>query len=157
MADQETRPATATWVKIVLAMSLALNLAVAGVVVGAVAKDGRKMDGGQGKDLPFGAFGEALSREDRRALRADFLKKAPELRDAREAAKAEIVAVVQALRAEPFEPESLRLALGAVEVRNAGRLSLGRTLIEAHILAMSAEDRLAFAQRLAGAAGGKGP
>ena len=157
MAEQDVRPVTATWVKIVLAISVALNLAVVGVVVGAVAKDGRRMGDGAPKDMALGRFSEALSREDRRALRAAFLEKAPEIKDQRAAARAEFAVVVQSLRAEPFDPEAFRRALGAVEARNAARLSLGRDLIEARILGMSPEDRLAFAQRLEAGLGNKVP
>jgi uncharacterized membrane protein len=144
----DPRPATATWVKVVLALSLALNLGVVGVVAGARMKGGPGDQGDLPRDLSFGPFSEAFSREDRRALRSALLEKAPEFRASRQAAKAEFDALITALRAKPFDADTLRTALGAIEARNADRLELGRTLIEARIFDMSDSDRLAFADRL---------
>ena len=72
--------------KIALAVSVALNLAVAGVVVGAWMKDGPSR--GMPRDLSFGPFSEALGPEDRRALRKALAERAPGFREARAAAQA---------------------------------------------------------------------
>ena len=56
--------------RIALAISVALNLAIAGLVAGAVLRN--HAPGGRedvARELGFGPFTEALSREDRRALR----------------------------------------------------------------------------------------
>ncbi len=133
-------------VKIALAISVALNLAVAGMVAGAWMQGGH--DRGMPRDLSFGPFSEALGPEDRRALRKALLDRAPGFREARQAAQAEFAALLAALRASPFDPAAAQSALVAIEVRNAGRLELGRSLIEARITQMSEADRLAFADRL---------
>lgn len=132
--------------KIALAVSVALNLAVAGVVAGAWMKDGPSR--GMPRDLSFGPFSEALGPEDRRALRKALADRAPGFREARAAAQAEFAALLAALRASPFDPAAVQSALAAIEARNAGRLELGRSLIEARITQMSEADRLAFADRL---------
>jgi uncharacterized membrane protein len=132
--------------KIALAVSVALNLAVAGLVAGAWMKDGPSR--GMPRDLSFGPFSEALSQEDRRALRKALADRAPGFREARVAAQAEFAALLAALRASPFDPAAMQSALAAIEARNAGRLELGRSLIEARITQMSDADRLAFADRL---------
>jgi uncharacterized membrane protein len=143
------RPATATWVKVVLALSLAINLAILGVVAGAWIKVSPDRSGGGGpRELSFGPFSEALTRQDRRALRAAFMERAPEFRAAREATRDEFEALLSALRAAPFDPAALSPVLAAIEQRNIDRLTLGRTLIEDRIIAMSEADRLAFAARL---------
>lgn len=147
MTEPATRPSTAAWVKVVLALSLAVNLAVIGIIAGAVAKDGPR-ERGMPRDLSFGPFSEALSREDRRALRLAFLDRAPEFRAGRKDAKAEFSAVIAALRADPFDPAALQLALATIEKRNADRLALGKTLIEDRIIQLSDAERLAFADRL---------
>jgi uncharacterized membrane protein len=137
---------TGRGLKIALAVSVALNLAVAGLVAGAWVK------GGPGhvmpRDLSFGPFSAALNAEDRRALRKALFDRAPGFRDARKAAQAEFTALLAALRASPFDPAAAQSALAAIEARNAGRLELGRSLIEARITEMSEADRLAFADRL---------
>lgn len=139
-------PKTGSGLKIALAVSVALNLAVAGIVAGAWLRDGGSR--GMPRDLSFGPFSEALSPEDRRALRKSLLDRAPGFRDARKAAQAEFADLLGALRADPFDPAAVQSALVAIEARNAGRLELGRSLIEARITQMSAADRLAFADRL---------
>ncbi|MCU0903200.1 MAG: periplasmic heavy metal sensor [Tabrizicola sp.] len=137
---------TSRGVKIALAVSVALNLAVAGLVLGAWLGDGPRK--GMPRDLSFGPFSEALSDADRRALRKALMDRAGEFRTSREAARADFVALLTALRADPFDPQTLRTALVAVETRNAERLELGRTLIEARLVEMSTAERQAFADRL---------
>ena len=133
--------------KIALAVSVALNLAVAGMVAGAWIRDG-----GHGRGMPhhlsFGAFSEAFSADDRMALRRALLDRAPDFRASSKAAKAEFETLLAALRASPFDPAVLQKALAAVEARTAGRLELGRELIENRITQMTEADRLGFADRL---------
>ena len=133
--------------KIALALSLALNLGVAGMVVGAWAS-GHGPRSEMPRDVSFGPFSEALSDQDRRALRREFLSRAPEFRAARQEAREEFQALLTALRADPFDPAALSTALAAIETRNASRLELGRELIEARLAAMDESARLAFAGRL---------
>ena len=137
---------TGRGIKIALAISVALNLAVAGVAAGAWMKEGREHS--MPRDLSFGPFSAALDREDRRALRKALLERAPNFRALRAEAQAEFAALLAALRTDPFEPANVGSALAAIEARNAGRLKLGRSLIEARIAQMSPADRLAFADRL---------
>jgi hypothetical protein len=73
---------------------------------------------------------------------------ASDFRASTKAAKAEFETLLAALRASPFDPAALQSALAAVEARTAGRLELGRELIENRIAQMSDTDRLAFAERL---------
>mgnify|MGYP001767271267 CR=1 FL=1 len=133
--------------KIALALSVALNLAVAGLVVGAWASGHGPRHGGP-RDLSFGPFSAALSPQDRRALRQAFLDRTPDLRSSREAARAEFQTLLSALRARPFDPAALSTALAAIETRNASRLELGRSLLEARLAGMDEAERLAFADRL---------
>lgn len=144
--SSSAQPSGGRGVKIALAISVALNLAVGGVVVGALLKDGpdRRMP----RDLSFGPFSEAFSPEDRRALRRELTDRAPDFRANRTAARAEFSTLLASLRADPFDPAAMQSALVAIEVRNAGRLELGRTMIEARIAQMAESDRLAFADRL---------
>lgn len=134
-------------IRIALAISVALNLAVAGLAVGAWLKEGPPRDR-MARDLSFGPFSEALSQEDRRALRKAFLDRAPGFREARAAAREEFAALLAALRTSPFDPAALEAALEAVETRMASRLDLGRDLIAARLMQMSDAERSAFADRL---------
>lgn len=139
-------PSGSRWLKLALVASVALNLAVAGLVLGAWLGDGPRK--GMPRDLSFGPFSEALSDKDRRALRRDLLGRLGEFRTAREAARAEFADLLTALRADPFDPDALKMALAAIETRTADRLELGRSLIETRLVEMSAAERQAFADRL---------
>ncbi|MFN4193901.1 MAG: periplasmic heavy metal sensor [Tabrizicola sp.] len=134
------------WLKLALAVSVALNLGVAGLVLGAWLGDGSRK--GMPRDLSFGPFSEALSDQDRRALRRDLMGRLGEFRTSREAARAEFAGLLAALRADPFDAEGLKSALAAIETRNAERLEMGRSLIEKRLVEMTVEERRAFADRL---------
>lgn len=138
--------ATSRGVKIALALSVALNLAVAGLVVGARMGDGPHR--GMPRDMSFGPFSEALDSDDRRAIRKALMERLGEFREQRAAARAEFETLLTALRADPFDPEALKSALDALEARNAERLDLGRSLIETRLIGMSPQERAAFADRL---------
>ena len=125
---------------------MALNLAVAGLAVGDWLSDGPRK--GMPRDLTFGPFSEALDDADRRALRKGLFERAGEFRNSREAARAEFETLLATLRANPFDAVAMKAALGAIESRNAERLELGRSLIEARLVEMSDAERLAFADRL---------
>jgi len=139
-------PTTTRGVKIALAASVALNLAVAGLAVGAFLRDGPR--GGMPRDMSFGPFSEALDAADRKAIRQSLMGRMGEFREQRQAAKAEFEALLAALRAEPFDPAAMQSALAAIEARNSERLELGRSLIETRLSEMSPEARRAFADRL---------
>ncbi len=145
MTEPVARMSTPTWVKVVLALSLALNLAIAGLAAGAWMKGGSK---GMPRDLSFGPFSEALSGDDRRALRNALRDRGTDFRASREAAFVEFSTLLRALRTQPLDQQTLREALAAIEKRNADRLDLGRSLIETRLIEMSDADRLAFADRL---------
>jgi uncharacterized membrane protein len=133
-------------VRIALAVSVALNLAVVGVVAGAALKHGggHEME----RDIGFGPFSEALSREDRRALRGQILQRAPELRSVRKEMQADTQSLLAVLRAEPFDAAGLTAVMETQRVRMAGRLELGQTVLRDFLIAMTPEARKDFADRL---------
>ena len=157
MSDQSTTPpppaspmspvpATSRGVKIALALSVALNLAIAGLAVGAWLGDGPRK--GMPRDMSFGPFSAALDDTDRRAIRQALMEKLGEFREQRAAARAEFETLLVALRADPFDAGALKSALAALEARNAERLELGRGLIETRLIEMTPAERAAFADRL---------
>ncbi len=141
-------PAAPRWMKVALAVSLAVNLAVAGLVVGSVLKDGPPHRAAMRQDFGFGPFTEALSKEDRHALRQSFLTAVPEFRDQRRQSRADFEGVLAALRAVPFDAPGLRALLDAQHARAISRFDIGRTLIFDRIAAMTPEARAVFADRL---------
>lgn len=147
-ADPKPAPTgTPRAVRVVLALSLAANLGVAGLVAGAFIADGGPRDR-MVRDLDFGPFTEALTREDRDALRREFLRVAPDMRDMKQAMKQDFAAVMAAVRAEPFDAAALQAAVDALGKRAEGRVEIGQKLLVERLSAMSAADRAAFADRL---------
>jgi uncharacterized membrane protein len=134
------------WVKIALAVSLALNLAVAGLAAGAWLREGR--DRGMPRDMSFGPFTEALSDADRRELRRALGDRAPGFREARREMRADLEQLLATLRAVPFDPAAAEEALATITERTSDRLDLGRELMTGRILSMSDAERQAFADRL---------
>lgn len=135
--------------RIALAVSVALNLAVAGMAAGAYFKHG----GPEGRDaiirdLGFGPFTDALSPEDRDALRRAFLAKVPDIRKSRNAMRQNQQDLLAALRADPFDQAQLLAVMAAQSSRTATQLGTGQDLLKDLLLGMSQDARLAFADRL---------
>lgn len=163
MSDQNSAgsgpaPATVTgasgrW-RGLLSLSLTANLLVVGLIGGAALRHAFD-EGGHGpmavRDLAFGPFTAALSRDDRDALRRSFMTRAGELRDLRPAGRAEFDRLLAALRAIPFDLEVVRGEMAGQRQRMAERLGLGQDLLVERIAAMSDAERTAFADRVAGA------
>ena len=140
-------PPSGRKLRIALAVSVALNLLILGLVAGAVLRDGGP-HGRMVRDLDFGPFTEALTPEDRDALRRDFIRQAPDLRDMRRQMRDDFSTLLAALRAETFDVEALRGVVANQGDRMAARLELGQDLMLARIAAMTPAERAAFADRL---------
>lgn len=134
------------WIRIALAISVALNLAVAGLAAGAWLREGPHR--GMPRDMSFGPFTEALSPSDRRELRQAFGDRMPKFREARRETRAELEALLATLRATPFKPAAAEAAIETIARRTTERLDLGSDLLAGRIMAMSDAERLAFADRL---------
>ena len=147
MSETAVSKAPGRAVRIALAVSVALNLAVVGVVAGAALKhggSGHEME----RDIGFGPFSEALSREDRRALRGQILQRAPELRSVRKDMQADTQSLLAVLRAEPFDAAGLAAVMETQRARMAGRLEVGQAVLRDFLIAMTPAARKDFADRL---------
>lgn len=133
--------------RIALAVSVALNLAVAGLFAGSFLHDHEGGPRGV-REIGFGPFSEALSHDDRKALRQALLARMPEMRQARQEAARDAQTLLGVLRADPFDPGRLAAVLEAQRVRMAGRLEVGQGLMRDLLVAMTPEARRAFADRL---------
>lgn len=145
-------PPRGRWVKPLLVVSLAINLAVAALVVGAVIRGGPPMRGAMhqdgGRDLGIGLMVDSLSRADRAALRRAFVASDPGLGNWRERARQEFAVLLAALRAEPFDPEALRAVMQEQSARMRTRLENGREILIDRIAAMTPAERAEFAARI---------
>ncbi|MCE6957821.1 periplasmic heavy metal sensor [Cereibacter sphaeroides] len=142
-------PRAPLWMKIALAVSVALNLAVVGMAGGAAWRF--HSDGGPRgpvRDLGFGPFSEALAPADRSALRQKFFDSRGDFREARREMRADFAAMLAALRAEPFDAAALQAVLDRQRVRGAEMAEVGSRLLGERIAGMTPEERRAFADRL---------
>ncbi|WP_420568054.1 periplasmic heavy metal sensor [Thalassovita sp.] len=137
------------WLKVVLFTSLALNLAVAGVVIGAAVKYGPR-DGPRPPrvDMMMGPYTHALSHKDRRAIGEQLRREYRAERPSRAQVQAQFDQVLSALQAQPFDPEALGDLLQNQLAAGQERQAIGQRLLLQRLTAMSDAERAEFAERL---------
>jgi uncharacterized membrane protein len=142
-------------VRWVLIVSLALNLAVVGLVAGAALR-GEHRGGAvderaramQSRDFGFGPYVAALDPSERRVIGRAFIGKAGRPDKAHSAAQAQFEAVLDALDAEPFDAEGFRSEM-LVQLKGLANLQrIGADVIVEHVASMTPEARAAYAVRL---------
>lgn len=134
------------WMRLVLVLSLGLNLAVLGVVVGMVLRGGEHRPP-RALDLSLGPITRALAPEDRRAVNM-AVRQGPGQRSSRQGRAAERAALLAALRAEAFVPEALLALLSAQRGRADQWAQSGHEAFVARVAQMPYEARLELAERL---------
>ncbi len=146
MVDQEPQAAKPRrlW-RIVLVLSLALNLAVVGVVAGSVIS-GRFGDGPpRSFDLGLGPVTRALTQDERRDI-ARALRRDGELR--RFDLRARVTGMVDAIQAEPFDEATLRGLMAEQASRFSAVQAKAQDAFVATVAQMTPERRAAFAAQL---------
>ena len=134
--------------KIALILSLTLNLLILGIVGGSILAHGGRDDPRRVREVGFGPYSKALSRDDRAALRESFLKAMPDLRKQREDARADMARLAAAIRTEPFDRAAVEAIMDGQAARIQSRMQLGRGLLLDRLDAMSPEARGALADRM---------
>lgn len=135
-------------IRIALVLSLALNVIVMGVVLGAVF-GGHPMRPGLRSDVGFGPLTAGLSRADRKALRARFEAAAPDFRAGRRASEQDFRAFAALLQADDWDRAAAEGLLAQQGARMAERLAVGRSILLDYVADMSPEDRRALGARIA--------
>ena len=135
------------WMRVLLVLSLALNLLVAGLVLGAILVDGPGR-GPRPVEMELGPIARALDQSDRRAILGS-LRGHPDLRPfARADMAADIAALQAALRADPFDPDAARAALASRAQRVERAQAAVQEALLARVAAMTPDQRAALADRL---------
>lgn len=138
---------TPLWMRVVLLVSLALNLAVVGVVAGLLA--GGRPDGvAAPRGAATGLYLRALPEEHREAMREGLRREGGQFRIDRAALRAETAATLAALRAEPFDAVAFAARIAQQRQTLADRVSAGDRLLVERLAAMTPEERRAYADRL---------
>lgn len=141
-------PKAGRGMKVALILSLTLNLLILGVMCGAMLAHGGPGGPGGIRDIGFGPYTEALTGEDRKALREAFIKAAPDFRAGREEMRADVARLAAAIRAEPYDRAAVEAVMASQAARIEDRLQLGRGLILDRLDAMGPEARAALAGRI---------
>jgi uncharacterized membrane protein len=134
--------------RILLAVSLALNLLVVGVVIGGVLTHDPRPPKPAGASISIGPLSHAFSKEDREALRHALEEQGPSMRDLRSALEADTARLVTILRTEPWDAQAASAVLADMRGRFEQRGALGERLILERVGAMTAQERLDVAERL---------
>jgi len=153
-AERGTAAKPRRWPKVLLAVSLAGNLLVLGLIAGAHFRDDRDArrfpppDRAALRETGLAPFFDAMPRAARGRMAQDMRERVNALRPDRAALQAEFTAILTALRAEDFDPATLEATLAAQQERMATGVRTGRAVLIAQITAMSAAERAAFADAL---------
>lgn len=159
----ETGKASGRWLRVALVVSLGLNLAVAGLVLGAVLKDGPPKRGHDDRNpdrvryeqpppalrelgpLPFIV---ALSPDDRAAILDAARKHSDDLKESRETLRNRFEEMLRVLRSEPFDRDAMEALLAEQRAVGAARQEVGEALLVGQFEAMGPDGRAAYADRL---------
>ncbi|MHA3977629.1 periplasmic heavy metal sensor [Halovulum sp. GXIMD14794] len=136
------------WAKAALTVSLAVNLAVIGLVGGAML---RGPDAPPPVNLPIEGFRDisaAMSEPDREALREDLRARRTDIRKTWTTIRAQNEAFLEALRAEPFQPAAVAEVLDAQAAQWEAFGAGTREILVQRIDAMTPEARVQFADML---------
>ncbi len=135
--------------RILLGVSLALNLLVIGAVVGAIAKGpfsgGGSSPGMRSAALPYVA---AFERQDKRAMQREMRSRFPDRKAASAAHRAAYSAFMEVLRAETFDAARASEIMQEQFERAQSFQKVGRDVSIERLSQMSAAERAAYADRL---------
>lgn len=152
MSETVDRPAGApVWMRILLVLSLVVNVLILGVVIGAFARwgDGEHRDHLRGaRDLAPPPFVLAFEREERRALVRDLRGRTAGMERGREAVRTDLRAILAALRSDAFDADAVRALLAAERQRSQGRQAAGEDVFVDYLEGLSPDERRAYADRL---------
>lgn len=139
------------WMGPALAVSLALNLLVAGAVAGAWMSGHRQDEVRRvAVDRMIGRtpFVAALDPDDRREVLRELRREAEPLARNRADLRARLDALLDALRAETFDRAQIEALIAEQRQIGARRMEIGEAALIDRIAAMSLEERRAYADRL---------
>lgn len=137
------------WVRVLLVVSLALNLLFIGSIAGAMLTHSKWRSHHPPRlDMAAGPLTQALSREDRRAIGREMRKAYRSAGANRADLQAGFEALIADLKQEPFDPEVVAKHLERHRGVFDERLALGQTLLLERLTQMQPDERADYAARL---------
>jgi uncharacterized membrane protein len=139
------------WMKILLVASLALNLLVAGALIGAALGHDRAehMERSEvPREFMRSPFLGALDGEDRRSVGRELMRDEGSLWQNRVELRARFERLLAAIRAEPFDRAAIEAILDEQRAAGARRLELAEEAVLDRLSAMTPPARAAYADRL---------
>lgn len=147
------------WVKIALAVSVAVNLFIAGIAIGAMGQHHRKgaeRRQGPGPGNPMMRLTDRLPPDKQEAFRQVMRQSMEANRANAETSRAAREQLISVFSAEIFDAAAASQALAAVRnAETAGRTSMEATMVE-FAKGLNPEERKALAQNLGRPFGGRG-
>ncbi len=141
-------PGAGRGLRIAFVVSLTVNLLVLGVLAGGAIGIARHEPRPTISDITLGTFTEALSAEDREALRVAAEAERLGVREMHRASREDYLALIDAVRTDPWDEAAARRAIGAYGVRSKERIDAGERLMLERLADMGPLARKAFADRL---------
>lgn len=152
--DSQSRGGAPGWMKLLLVLSLAGNLAVAGMVLGNTVRD--REDERRGPDRVINWIVGMVPEERRDDAAAAFGEARQRIEAARAMRSERLPAVVTAMRAEPFDPAALDAALDAMFDRDTSGRKIVRETMISLLGQFTPEERSVFAQHFEERLGNRG-
>ena len=148
--SEPTQGGMRTWVRIVLFVSLALNLLVIGLAAGMMLRGGIDRHPATTGPDAVRPYTRAFDDRQRDALRDAFRNAMQRDRNQRDRGLiiSDYRTAVAALRAEPFDPDGFRAILSEQARRAEQRREIGQAVLSDFLADMSRDERLAYAARL---------
>lgn len=156
----QTQQSTPLWVRILLAVSLGLNILVVGAVVGFAIKGGPLpvKDGPRHvADAAIGPLTRALSVADRRAIGRQIRQEGTTERWDRQAHRQALERMLTLLNATPFDADAFANELDGTVTGLQSRMTLAGQALVVRLEQMTDEERRAYAERVLQAAKRKTP
>lgn len=147
-APEPPRRTRLPWTKIVLVLSLGLNLLIIGLVAGAVIRGAPGERNPALRGLGYTPFVQALPRQDKREMTRAIRAEAGSFRENRRALRREFEAFLDILRSDPLDETALAAAIERQRSRVNERQTLGARLLVDRIVAMTPDARVAYADEL---------
>lgn len=137
------------WMRVVLIVSLALNLLMIGAIGGAVLKHG-KWRGHHASRLHMvgGPMTRALDNDDRRAIGRKMREAYREGGSGREERQEYMRGLIEDLKAVPFDPAAVKTRMESARSVFRERLDVGQAVLLDHLASMDDAERAAYADRL---------